>query len=304
MHEKKQVLEEFDSLVKNYLHEGLLTKIDEDIYFKGSKSNKTIGLIASTHGDEPIGLKIFSNLLKSIQDKSFLAEHSFYLIFANRKAYEKNTRFIEEDLNRSYHLTSSSHEGKRAKEITKILDKCDLCIDIHQTVHETSTPFWIIAEGYEKSPFLSPLKKLIPGVVAPHAESISTARSYMTSKRKLGLTLEISDFGFDKEAVALGEKVLEETLSFNFSSKEKPTLDLYQIHFHAPFPGGKKVKWKDGLKNFDFVKREEVLGTIDGKEFSSQKEGLILLYPAHFFLWKNPPKGLYILCGRSDGKNL
>ena len=287
MHEEKQVLEEFDSLVKNCLHEGILTQTDKDIYFKKSKSDKKIGLIASTHGDEPIGLKIFSNLLKRIRNKSFLEKHSFYLIFANRKAYENNTRFIKEDLNRSYHLTNSSLEGQRANEIAKILDECDLCIDIHQTVHETSTPFWIIAEGYEKAPFLSQFKKLIPGVVAPYAESISTARSYMTSKGKLGLTLEISDFGFDKDAITLGEKVLAETLSFDFSSEKKPNLDLYRIHFYAPFPGGKQVKWRDGLKNFDFVKKEEVLGTIDGKEFWSQEEGLILLYPAHFFLWKN-----------------
>jgi len=57
---------------------------------------KKILFIVATHGDEKIGVEVIERLRTKKLDRFF-----DYLV-ANPKALEKNTRFIDVDLNRSY----------------------------------------------------------------------------------------------------------------------------------------------------------------------------------------------------------
>jgi succinylglutamate desuccinylase len=84
-------------------------------------------LIGGTHGNEPTGIslaqKIINQKLKNIDG-----------ILANPKAIQKNVRFTETDLNRSFEsIFPLSFEEKLAFELKPKLKNYDLIIDIHDT---------------------------------------------------------------------------------------------------------------------------------------------------------------------------
>ncbi len=89
---------------------------------------KDILLIASTHGDEKIGLEVIEKLKEKKLDKYF-----DYMI-ANPKANKKNERFLDKDLNRSYpgKKESKFYEERIAYENFQIAKKYKYIIDIHE----------------------------------------------------------------------------------------------------------------------------------------------------------------------------
>ena len=295
MAEQEEALKEFDHLISKAIDSNKIEKIEEDIWASSFQSKVKMAFIASTHGNEPIGVKVFSNFLKEVIESRFVSSHSFVLILGNREAYKKNTRFIEEDLNRQYHLGSQSKEGQRAKIISQVLDSCDICLDIHQTVHQTKCPFWIFPFSKEKAFLASYLAKELSAVITDFKGLVSTTSSYMASKNKMGLTLELSDFGFSKEALKLGVEIIQNCLlksSFLDGSVPK----LFKLTFHKKFLGGSRVQWKKGLQNFQFVEKGDLLGDVDGLEFCAEVSGTILLYPSVMFQQKPQPEGLYMIC--------
>jgi succinylglutamate desuccinylase len=91
--------------------------------------NKILFLTA-THGDEG-----FVEVFKKLEKKYSQAKYGYDWIISNERAYEKNTRFTEKDLNRSAPGTvkSNIYEEKRAAEIIEKSRLYDLIIDIHGT---------------------------------------------------------------------------------------------------------------------------------------------------------------------------
>lgn len=87
--------------------------------------------IAATHGNEQDGVKVMQQLEKELpKDK-----YGYDWIIGNEKAYQKNVRYIDQDLNRSAPGDSSSpvYEVRRAAELVKIANSYDVVIDIHGT---------------------------------------------------------------------------------------------------------------------------------------------------------------------------
>ena len=69
--------------------------------------------IISTHGNELLGPNVLAYMLSK---RSKLLEDIEFII-ANPRAYAKNVRYTESDLNRSYGLSLDTYESQRAKVI-------------------------------------------------------------------------------------------------------------------------------------------------------------------------------------------
>lgn len=90
--------------------------------------------IISTHGNELLGPNV---LVYMLSKRSKLLEDIEFII-ANPRAYAKNVRYTESDLNRIYGLGLDTYEGRRAKiieERIRIL-KPELVLDFHTTTAE------------------------------------------------------------------------------------------------------------------------------------------------------------------------
>lgn len=88
-------------------------------------------LLASQHGDEHLGEKLYSYMQ---YNRPELLDYMEFII-ANPKAREQNIRYIESDINRSYNGKLDTYEERRAAEILNIINDSsfDLVLDLHTT---------------------------------------------------------------------------------------------------------------------------------------------------------------------------
>jgi succinylglutamate desuccinylase len=94
-----------------------------------NKMTQKLFIGCCTHGDEQVGLAIVQKYPKG-QTEFF----DYQTIICNPKAVDINKRFVEQDLNRSFPgMKNGNYEQNRAFEITKLLERSDFIIDIHQT---------------------------------------------------------------------------------------------------------------------------------------------------------------------------
>lgn len=112
---------------------------------------RRVAIVGGTHGNEANGVQLAKYFLRNpdlVRRPSFETE----VHLSNLEAIEKNTRYVEEDLNRCYFekdlkddtKTSVTKERKRAREVDAILGpktapepRCDLVIDLHNTTAAT-----------------------------------------------------------------------------------------------------------------------------------------------------------------------
>jgi succinylglutamate desuccinylase len=111
-------------------------------FFSGQKHGPTVVIMGAVHGDEKIGAMVVDKLQKELSQENIHGE--IYLIVGNPKAYQKNVRYIDCDLNRLYgekyaeiqnmDQNKLNYEERRILEIAPILKKADYLVDIHSTV--------------------------------------------------------------------------------------------------------------------------------------------------------------------------
>jgi hypothetical protein len=88
-------------------------------------------ILAATHGNELLGIKLYERLLKQ---RSVLLE-SIDFVIGNPRAYAKSLRYTDKDLNRSYGIGGDEYEATRAREIQEYihLTQPDIVLDMHTT---------------------------------------------------------------------------------------------------------------------------------------------------------------------------
>ena len=99
--------------------------------------------ITATHGNEQDGVKVMQQLEKELPKD----EYNYDWIIGNEKAYQKNVRYVDRDLNRSApgDINSTVYEMRRSAELIKIADAYGVVIDLHGTKTDsgivTITPY-------------------------------------------------------------------------------------------------------------------------------------------------------------------
>ena len=93
-------------------------------------------IVGGTHGNEPGGVKAIVELHRAFGcDKVRLNQGKISFLLGNPKAYEKDVRYIDHDLNRHFKKReASSVEGQRALEIKSFLkdnDDIKALLDLH-----------------------------------------------------------------------------------------------------------------------------------------------------------------------------
>ncbi len=90
---------------------------------------KKILFIVATHGDEGFSV----NLMRQISQQYPRNIFSYDWVIGNPKAYARNVRFLDSDLNRSApgYSESPSYEVRRAKEIMELCRAYEYVIDVH-----------------------------------------------------------------------------------------------------------------------------------------------------------------------------
>ncbi|MFP8954318.1 succinylglutamate desuccinylase/aspartoacylase family protein [Natrialbaceae archaeon A-arb3/5] len=99
-----------------------------------------IAVVAGIHGDEPCGVRAIERLL----DEQPTVNRPVKLVVANEKALERQVRYVDEDLNRTFpgDPDAETHEGRLAHELVDELGDC-LTFSMHST-QSHAEPFAIV----------------------------------------------------------------------------------------------------------------------------------------------------------------
>lgn len=98
-------------------------------------------ILGAQHGDERLGERVRRFLKSDLTGRYQTVDY----LCGNPKAYRRNVRFIESDLNRSYVANPKTYEEKRAQRILQIIraGKYDYILDIH-TAREEVGRFFLV----------------------------------------------------------------------------------------------------------------------------------------------------------------
>lgn len=226
---------------------------------------------ALTHGDERVGLSVIKRI------KKLPIKHG-QLVFsiANEKAYKKNKRFIDQDLNRSFPgKKNGNHEEKLAYKLLPLVKSADIVIDIHSTTSDLKDA--IIVTKLEKK------TKEYVNIISPKYVLVmkATKNNALISSAQVGIAFE---YGKDRSILALNkiELGIKRLLShlgmidhfYNKNQKEQTV--YFNVYKTVPRPINSRLL--GGIKNYNLIRKEQVYATSAGKQIKAESDFYPILF--------------------------
>lgn len=275
-------------------------------------------LMALTHGDERGGLAVLNAVCGAIDRGEIRERISLGFVLANVAAARAGVRFLERDMNRCYGRSElGTAEDRRAREIEPTLRRARHCIDLHQTIEPTLTPFFVAAFHPRSLSFACAIDTTIPivthwgGAFSASAGAGCTSDEFVQRTAEAGVSIELGRKGFDVAQCEAGTAVCTRAIAVVADmARGRPLCELSAvsnpIHSWAEvvlYPPG-DVQLTPGLKNFQTIAAGETLGLHDGVALTSSQGGTLLFpkYVARSQAVK--PAELYRLLRRCDVEEL
>lgn len=270
---------------------------------EGAKSTKTIALtiFGMIHGNERAGLAVLNSLIEMWKAGRLAPPlGAFALVLGNPAAAEKNVRFLERDLNRSFGREQNQLlEEKRADELEKILTQTAMFFDIHQTKQPGDRPFFIFPysrNGLSLARAIAPQVTVVTHWGKPFSNDGRCSDEFVNSCGGTGITIELGQnslnpyhvavgveaaiwaIGVADEALQGGEKSPKSGLNTGHCARDggRAEGELFTWAAVVPYPPSGEVALDPGWNNFRYVKAGERLGTIDLQPLLSPAAGFML----------------------------
>ena len=250
--------------------------------------NPDILFTALVHGNEVIGLQVLNLFLEKTLKSNHKAPYTFAVLLCNVPAYEKNQRFINKDLNRSFQAPidvpkiEKGHEYYRAMEVETAIKKLQprFIIDLHQTTEPTLSPFFMLPE--EESLVLSAvvINNEWPIIIfdsSGFSKDGKTLMEFARGEKIPALVIEISQNGFD---LNLAKSICEQLFYLNaeliIAPPKKDDVSYFKITQHlTKFITGSELM--PGFQNLQQIKENDILGiTPAGNEYFCPADGLFI----------------------------
>lgn len=178
---------------------------DETILRKiGRRPGKSVAIFAGIHGNELAGVRALKRAIKEVE----LEAGTAYFVIANPLAVRRRTRMITKNLNRCFYETNKGTiwEDKRARQLMKLLDRCDALLDLHGYNGEEDSPF-VITDN--KGLVLA--RELDVASVLTGISDVANGGTdcYMASHQKIGLCLECGSNFYPDKYVPLATRSIQ-----------------------------------------------------------------------------------------------
>lgn len=151
------------------------------------KSYKKVLIVAAIHGDETYGIDLYAIFIKKYPE----LKNTVSMIIGNPEAFKKDTRFIDQDMNRAFNSGVESSESRAIERLTKSIRKInpDYIIDIHTTRRDSGNFF--ITDNLEIPK--SVIMKSMPNInVCIMKHDIITKSFIGNNKRAISLEFSLS----------------------------------------------------------------------------------------------------------------
>lgn len=249
---------------------------------KGRNNGKNVLILGGVHGDELPGIWAIENVLPKINIKNGLITYGI----ANPRAVKIHKRFTEENLNRMFYdknaIDKNSYEYKRAQELKKIMNKHDILLDLHSSSIK-DTPAFAICEPNSYNIVKSlPVEYIVSGF---DEHEPGGTDYYMNKIGKIGICIECG-YHSNKESKKIAEQSIynllthlnmindimtRSTQTSNYKNKQK----YYKV-FYKHFAKTNTFKLKKYFKNFENLRKNELIGYDGITEVRAQKDAIIL----------------------------
>ncbi|MDP3963160.1 MAG: succinylglutamate desuccinylase/aspartoacylase family protein [bacterium] len=167
--------------------------------------------VAGLHGNERMPVKA-------------LSADGVDFILGSPRAYERNVRFTEKDLNASFGVTDGSYEAGRALEILDRIGQNDLVVDFHTTESEKE-PFVIVID--RRMLALAERTGIARVVVMTH--NIKEGHALINYRN--GISVEAGRH-IDEESLAVTRSVVR-----NVRAGKKHPISVYEVYDRITEPG-------------------------------------------------------------------
>lgn len=287
-------LEKFQSFEK--IHPG---KIPFSVHFDFKKHAGHVVFAALVHGNEVGPLDAITKCMELLIQNKISYGGKVTFVLGNTAAAQKNVRFIESDLNRSFgygDAQTETLERKRSVEIMSLIETCDVFFDFHQTIMPSLHPFYIFPMNPKSYLWARAAGSVSKFVTRKEGVSFSAAGQcsdeFARSLNKIGVTVELGEQGFHKECTLLTTQIIKRTL-FNMDcvhlknrnietlAHKNEDFEFLTISHREPFNHSLK-RLNEGFCNFNKVTTGMVLGADEfGNPLEAKCDGYILFpkYP-------------------------
>jgi succinylglutamate desuccinylase len=263
------------------------------------------------HGNEVGSLPAIIRILNELRDSTIQFGGRLSIVLGNPEAALENKRFLESDLNRMFlQTTLDTHESRRAQQLMPILSKCDLLLDLHQTILSSVQSFFIFPWSTDSGLWARALGSCNAYVDA--TPSLSTAPTtkcadeFIWEQKKPAVTIELGQKGFYEQAEELAyisitsamksiEQIHNGHSLESLSKKQQPLKRFKTIH-REPFHSA-DLQLRDGLVNFMPIKKGQSLQAEGTPQLKVPVSGMLLFpkYPQrkNGIMTERKPKEIY-----------
>jgi succinylglutamate desuccinylase len=242
---------------------------------KGKLPGKTIAVFSGIHGNEKVGVLVVKKMMKTLK----IERGTVYLVIANQDAIKKNLRFVSRNLNRCFYKENKgkASEDVIARELMKLLEKCDALLDIHAYHDPIGTPFIIcskknleLAKIFNTKNISYDWKNLERGATD----------GFMESENKPGICLECGVIREYKNNLAFAEKSILSFLRYFelIPGKLKVSQDrrIYSRPQRIIISNGEKYSFSKKFKSFEKLTEGKVFLEQGKKQFKAKKNEIII----------------------------
>lgn len=271
-------------------------------------------LMALIHGDEIGGLLVLNQLCALMDSGLVRPSVSVGMLACNVAAARQGLRQVERDLNRCFgRADTTTAEDRRAREVEPLMRGARYCVDLHQTIEPSHTPFFVFAYEPMSLRFAHAIFPEVP-VVTHWGQPFSTSpasgcTTYEFSHRhgSVAVGFELGQKGDDVYQVAAGVGMCLRAMAVVAAAagdgSALPALSdglnpIYTWGDIVPYPDA-PVRLNPGLANFQPVEAGQVLGAWPDGIVRASGSGY-LLFPKYVHSHQDPrPPELYRLLRRT-----
>ncbi len=261
---------------------------------------------AGIHGNEVGGVIALEKIFETLARKEEKLKGRFIGVRGNVKALKGGKRYIEEDLNRLWsdeiiHIARNhQHDHPEFEELAALCDVIDsinldnyrqkIFIDLHGT--SAANGIFAIVKDYKESAFIVD-ELYSPVLLKLHDSLHNTTVPYMAEHGFIALGFEGGKIG-SKETIenhrltmwqillqtALIEKhqIPEEVLNYQVLSDFASQLPKYlKLDYCHKIKASDRFEMMPGFKNYDRIKKDDLLAKDQHGEIRSQYDGYILM---------------------------
>lgn len=247
------------------------------IKIESSTPGPSVAIFVGVHGNETAGVFALNKILPELE----ISRGTLYIAYANPPAIEKNVRMLNKNLNRCFFKENlgTDPEDIRARELMKVLDKCDALLDIHMFYDDDGAPFVICEDNALELAVFFDVDTISTNwtVVEPGA-----ADGYMYTNGKIGVCVECGPISKAFEYTSFAERAILQFLKYFAMSNKVVEFSLSKkIIIEAKFAVLKtphNFELTKGFKNFDKLVAGQLIAKDSNKEFIA-RHGECIIFP-------------------------